>query len=230
MRRYIFLHFFIEKNALPLKIAVSALAVSASLILQNMLFLETSSLVTLYELSGAAELYASLCLLYFSLQSFFLKRRARRRRDDKRDRMTFALVFSPAALYGAAVMLGLPFNTLSLCTSALSFAAWLASIFLVAAGFSAWKKNPDSMEPPPGDSEQNALLSKRENEVIALILRGLTTQETADALFISVATVKTHLRHIYEKTGVRNRAELARVMGGTGNGLRGRSDNSHIPQ
>ena len=61
-------------------------------------------------------------------------------------------------------------------------------------------------------------LAQVHSEVDALILQGLTTQETADVLFISVATVKTHLQHIYEKTGVRNRAELARVMGGAARG------------
>lgn len=66
--------------------------------------------------------------------------------------------------------------------------------------------------PAPTISTQNPALSKRENEVAALILQGRTTQETADTLFISAATVKTHLQHIYEKTGVRNRTELARVM------------------
>ena len=54
--------------------------------------------------------------------------------------------------------------------------------------------------------------TRREQEVIALVLQGKTTQETADALFVSAATVKTHLQHIYEKAGVRNRASLARFM------------------
>ncbi|MBQ9538030.1 MAG: helix-turn-helix transcriptional regulator [Treponema sp.] len=54
-------------------------------------------------------------------------------------------------------------------------------------------------------------LSKREQEVAVLLLQGKTTQETADALFVSLSTVKTHIQHIYEKTGVRNRAELARL-------------------
>ena len=186
---------------IPLKIAVSALAVCASLIFQNVLFLETRALITLYEILFAAELYASLCLLYFSLRFFAAKIR-------KTLRIAFALVFSPAVLYAAALIFGLPFNALSLCASVLSFCAWIASVLLVTAALSA-RKEPLS---------ENPAFSKRENEVAALILQGMTTQETADALFISVATVKTHLQHIYEKTGVRNRAELARVMGGAASG------------
>jgi DNA-binding NarL/FixJ family response regulator len=49
-------------------------------------------------------------------------------------------------------------------------------------------------------------LSQRELEVLALISRGSTNRETATKLFISEATVKTHLLHVYAKLGVRDRA------------------------
>jgi DNA-binding NarL/FixJ family response regulator len=49
-------------------------------------------------------------------------------------------------------------------------------------------------------------LSAREREVLALISRGRTNREAAAALYISEATVKTHLQHIYAKLGVPDRA------------------------
>jgi DNA-binding NarL/FixJ family response regulator len=49
-------------------------------------------------------------------------------------------------------------------------------------------------------------LSQRELEVLGLIARGRTNREAAAHLFISEATVKTHLLHIYGKLGVRDRA------------------------
>jgi DNA-binding NarL/FixJ family response regulator len=49
-------------------------------------------------------------------------------------------------------------------------------------------------------------LSRRELEVLTLISRGSTNRETATRLFISEATVKTHLLHVYAKLGVRDRA------------------------
>ena len=49
-------------------------------------------------------------------------------------------------------------------------------------------------------------LSQREVEVLELVARGATNREAAAKLFISEATVKTHLLHIYAKLGVSDRA------------------------
>lgn len=55
-------------------------------------------------------------------------------------------------------------------------------------------------------------ISKREEEVILLVCQGLTNQEIADTLFISLKTVKDHNYRIFQKTGVRNRVELAQLV------------------
>jgi DNA-binding NarL/FixJ family response regulator len=49
-------------------------------------------------------------------------------------------------------------------------------------------------------------LSQRELEVLSLIARGSTNRDAATHLFISEATVKTHLLHVYAKLGVNDRA------------------------
>jgi DNA-binding NarL/FixJ family response regulator len=49
-------------------------------------------------------------------------------------------------------------------------------------------------------------LSAREREVLALVAQGRTNREAAAALYISEATVKTHLQHIYAKLEVPDRA------------------------
>ncbi len=49
-------------------------------------------------------------------------------------------------------------------------------------------------------------LSRREHEVLKLIASGNTNREIAAALFISEATVKTHLLHLYAKLNVNDRA------------------------
>ena len=54
---------------------------------------------------------------------------------------------------------------------------------------------------------QAPLLSERELEVLECMVEGLTTQQISGRLFISENTVKTHVRHIFEKLEVSNRAE-----------------------
>lgn len=49
-------------------------------------------------------------------------------------------------------------------------------------------------------------VSQRELEVLQLVSAGSTNREVAERLFISEATVKTHLLHIYAKLGVNDRA------------------------
>ena len=51
-------------------------------------------------------------------------------------------------------------------------------------------------------------LSARESEVLPLLLSGRTIARIQESLFISAGTVSTHIRHIYQKTGVERKQEL----------------------
>jgi DNA-binding NarL/FixJ family response regulator len=55
------------------------------------------------------------------------------------------------------------------------------------------------------------MLSPREMEVLALISQSMTNEEIADKLFLSSKTVKTHMRNIFAKGGIRNRVEAALI-------------------
>jgi DNA-binding NarL/FixJ family response regulator len=50
-------------------------------------------------------------------------------------------------------------------------------------------------------------LSERENEILTYLARGYQDKEIADQLFLSIKTVHTHLRNIYQKLQVRSRTE-----------------------
>ncbi|WDP89254.1 MAG: response regulator transcription factor [Desulfobacter sp.] len=52
-------------------------------------------------------------------------------------------------------------------------------------------------------------VSKREKEVAGLVAKGLSNQEIAEAMYVSLRTVKAHLTNIFRKTGCRDRMELA---------------------
>ena len=56
-------------------------------------------------------------------------------------------------------------------------------------------------------------LTRREQEMLENLSKGYRYKEIADKLFISVETVRTHIRHIYEKLQVNNRAAALKKTG-----------------
>jgi DNA-binding CsgD family transcriptional regulator len=47
--------------------------------------------------------------------------------------------------------------------------------------------------------------------VVQLVVEGRTNREAAAALFVSPDTINTHLRHAFDKLGIRSRVELTRL-------------------
>jgi LuxR family transcriptional regulator, maltose regulon positive regulatory protein len=64
----------------------------------------------------------------------------------------------------------------------------------------------------PRGAQRTANLSPRESEVHDLLAQGLTNDEIARLLYISLSTAKVHVKHIYAKLGVRSRLEAARAL------------------
>lgn len=64
-------------------------------------------------------------------------------------------------------------------------------------------------DPPPAPADG---LTQREREVALLVADGLRSREVAERLGIASQTVKSHLKTIFDKLGVRNRVELARRL------------------
>jgi DNA-binding CsgD family transcriptional regulator len=80
-------------------------------------------------------------------------------------------------------------------------AAWAerASSELHATGERARRRDPSTLD----------VLTPQELNVARLVATGLTNREVAERLFLSPKTIETHLGHVFRKTGVRTRAELA---------------------
>ncbi|HVK58336.1 MAG TPA: response regulator transcription factor [Candidatus Kapabacteria bacterium] len=66
---------------------------------------------------------------------------------------------------------------------------------------------------PPKNSAQESPLTGRETEILAHLAKGYSNKEIANLLNVSLETVRTHLRHVYEKLHVHSRTEaLARYF------------------
>ncbi len=66
----------------------------------------------------------------------------------------------------------------------------------------------DIQAPPLFKGNKDSLFSKREKEILKLVLAGRTSDEIAAELFISVHTVNTHRKNIFSKSKARNMVEL----------------------
>lgn len=71
--------------------------------------------------------------------------------------------------------------------------------------FSAARLDGFSLDQPPGGLLEE--LSEREVQVLSLVADGLKNDQIAERLFLSINTVKWHLRRVYEKFGVQSRTE-----------------------
>jgi DNA-binding CsgD family transcriptional regulator len=59
-----------------------------------------------------------------------------------------------------------------------------------------------------------AVLTRREREIAMLAAQGLASKEIGERLFISRRTAENHIAKVYDKLGVRTRAELSRLLDG----------------
>jgi DNA-binding NarL/FixJ family response regulator len=98
----------------------------------------------------------------------------------------------------------------------------LACLRVVARGHVWFENSPlDAIGAPGRKRRQPPHLTPRERQVLTLVSQGLKNMEIAGALAIALGTVKVHLMHVFEKTGARDRHDLAvrsRKLLGTDNG------------
>ncbi len=116
-----------------------------------------------------------------------------------------ALVLIPHSAWMALVFIFLLFATITVISLRLRYRTELKPV-----------RMPEPLPLPHGieDFIRKNEISPREAEIIREICNGLSNQEIADRLFISLQTVKDHTSRIYMKTNVRNRMQLMALVRG----------------
>ena len=138
------------------------------------------------------------------------------------DRIRLALLIAGGAVAQSLVLMLVPHSA----WMGLAFVFLLFAEITLIAFYLSYRADlkpvimPDPLPLPRGigDFIRKNEISPREAEVIALICNGLSNQEIADKLFISLQTVKDHTSRIYMKTNVRNRMQLMALVRGMDSG------------
>ncbi|HPJ22827.1 MAG TPA: helix-turn-helix transcriptional regulator, partial [Clostridia bacterium] len=119
-----------------------------------------------------------------------------------------AVSFLPVSIYFIIDVLFLRNSAFK--TTHLAYAVFAVSVYMFLT-----KHYTVNYEPPMDDlmtyAEQfynQYNISEREREIIEALAQGKTNKEIAAELFISINTVKTHIKNIYRKLDIRNRVQL----------------------
>jgi DNA-binding CsgD family transcriptional regulator len=117
------------------------------------------------------------------------------------------------------IHLFLPEGTEKLEGQDLRLARWGARALARGLSYTSRMNRPALEGRRKGQEVQSRLdrtpLTKREKEVVALLVSGASTRQIAEQTGLTVATVHTYLKRIYSKLGVHSRVELVARMVGT---------------
>jgi DNA-binding CsgD family transcriptional regulator len=91
---------------------------------------------------------------------------------------------------------------------------FIVSVLTLVAAFWVNSKQAEGWDKLPDAMLDRHSVSAREREIMSLILQGYSNQKIADSLYISLSTVKSHVYSVYQKLGIKSRAELFFIMQG----------------
>jgi len=162
-------------------------------------------------------LYLSLTLFYSTIvYSILLKILSLKRLDGERRKISKALIildiiFVPGFIYD--LYLYKTHNVFVFTPTLYGIFAVIFTVYIARRYIVQLKSIPtDIANVSYDDIFSRTGISSREQEIVYLVLKGLGNRDIAKQLFISLNTVKTHIRNIFRKMGVKSRFELAMTL------------------
>jgi DNA-binding CsgD family transcriptional regulator len=132
---------------------------------------------------------------------------------DKKLARYFIISFLPQIVFSIFDFILL--RDISFQTTHLSYATFSLLVFVDLSGYFFRSYNTGlNITVDSQKLKERYALSDREEEVAELLVKGMTNQLIGETLHISVNTVKSHIKKIYEKLGVSNRLQLMNLITG----------------
>jgi DNA-binding CsgD family transcriptional regulator len=162
------------------------------------------ALISLYLLFLGWMLYRAAALEPHELMAILLKRVG-----------VLTLIFAPSSTLFYIISYRFPaVERLHISLDYIYFSLWSLIVITV---FLRYLSNPTALieEGKVSDAFISAYkITKRETEVVELISLGLSNQQIADKMYVSLTTVRTHIYNIFQKTGATSRVHLLRMVSG----------------
>ncbi|MBB6480529.1 LuxR family transcriptional regulator [Spirochaeta isovalerica] len=156
-------------------------------------------------------LYSSLFLILPAIvATVFLKRSSER--DNRRLLTDIMISFYPMPVYFTVDILffrNLPYKMVYLSYSIFSLMIYF---YISRHFFQRYEPAPDEKPLDLNDFFREKNISEREQEIIELLIQGVSNREMGETLYISYNTVKTHVRNIYRKLDVSNKLQLLYLL------------------
>lgn len=162
------------------------------------------------------QMLAAILISMLYLIRFAKKRLSQSRRTAVNRYYIPWMVVIGGVMSSAFVSLFIPLPRLALINMTIVYLSFNLMPLLIFTRFVRNFKEPFSPSPlPSGDLETRYVrygITRREKEILQLIIAGNSNQEIADALFISLATVKDHIHNLFRKTEVKSRVQLSNLF------------------
>lgn len=150
-------------------------------------------------------LYGSMFLFFSSITALvFIGKTSNR--EKKRLLRGIIISFMPIPLFAVIDLIWLLKSPYKLVF--ISFFTFSILLYLFTSKHYIHRYDPEDINLQNSSFYKSLDISKREQELIPLLLEGISNKEISEKLFISPNTVKTHIRNIYKKAEVSNRLQL----------------------
>lgn len=215
---YVIQLFPVDKSKKRFGLIISTALVSALLIITGILVMYISKSDLTLAITNALWAFYPLCSIALFLAAIALASTFKKISNPHHQKLAryFMAAFIPQIAFSIVDFILL--RNISFQLTHLSYAVFSLLVFLDLCAYFFKKYNSDlDISSNKHSLKDRYALSDRELEVVVLLAQGMTNIAISENLYISVNTVKSHIKSIYKKLNISNRLQLINMLNGTVN-------------